>query len=141
MKKVINKKLYNTETAERLGEYEPNPYRSDFHWFCETLYRTKSGNFFLHGNGNAASKYSRSCGQNEWCGDEKIVPLSYDEAQAWAEKHLDCDDYINIFGEPEENDDKSALNVRISNVAYTKLKQTAAKQGITLAQAVENLIG
>lgn len=139
MKKVINKKLYNTETAERLGKYEPNPNHSEF-WFCETLYRTKSGNFFLHGDGNSASKYSRSCGQNEWCGDERILPLTYDEAQEWAEKHLDGDDYINIFGEPEESDDK-ALNVKISNVAYTKLKQTAAKQGITLAQAVEKLIG
>lgn len=140
MKKVINKKLYNTETAEKLGEYEPNPYHSDFHWFCETLYRTKSGNFFLHGDGNAASKYSRSCGQNEWCSDEKIVPLSYDEAQEWAEKHLDGDDYINIFGEPEESNDKLALNVRISKPAYTRLRQLAAKQKTTLANAVEELV-
>lgn len=140
MKKVIKNRLYNTETAERLGEYEPTPYRSDFHWFCEALYRTKSGNFFLHGDGNAASKYSRSCGQNEWCGDERIIPLTYDEAAEWAEEHLDGDGYISIFGDPEESDDKSDLHIQISSAAYTRLKQLAAKEGLTLAKAVEGLL-
>jgi hypothetical protein len=140
MKKVINKKLYNTETAARLGCWDNGHYTNDFGYCSEDLYRTKSGNFFLHGEGGPMSKYSQSSGNSMGWG-ERIVPLTYDEAQEWAEKHLDGDDYINIFGEPEESDDKSALNVRISNVAYTKLKQTAAKQGITLAQAVENLIG
>lgn len=139
MKKVINKKLYNTETAERVGSWYNGHYTNDFAYCSEDLYRTKSGNFFLHGEGGPMSIYAQSSGNSTGWG-ERIVPLTYDEAQAWAEKHLDGDDYINIFGEPEEGDDKSALNVRISNVAYTKLKQTAAKQGITLAQAVENLI-
>lgn len=139
MKKVINKKLYNTETAERVGSWDNGHYTNDFAYCSEDLYRTKSGNFFLHGEGGPLSKYAQSSGNSTGWG-EKIVPLTYDDAQEWAEKHLDGDDYINIFGEPEESDDKSALNVRISNVAYIKLKQTAAKQGITLAQAVENLI-
>ena len=92
MKKVINGKVYDTTTAKRLGEYEPSPYTSDFHWYCETLYQKKTGEFFLHGEGNAASKYSRSCGQNEWCGSEKILPMTYAEAQSWAEEHLDGDE-------------------------------------------------
>lgn len=139
MKKVINKKLYNTETAERVGCWGNGHYTNDFGYCSEDLYRTKSGNFFLHGEGGPLSKYAQSSGNSTGWG-ERIVPLTYEEAQAWAEKHLDGDNYINIFGEPEEGDDK-ALNVKISNVAYTKLKQTAAKQGITLAQAVEKLIG
>lgn len=125
MKKVINKKLYNTETAQEIGMIWIGPEFDGTGW--EKLYRKKTGEFF--------TLYHR---YNDHF--EKITPLTYNEAQEWAEKHLDGDDYISIFGEPEESDDKSALNVRISNVAYTKLKQTAAKQGITLAQAVEKLI-
>ena len=125
MKKVINKKLYNTETAQRIGITWIGTELDRTGW--EELYRKKTGEFF--------TLYHRF---NDHF--EKITPLTYDEAQEWAEKHLDGDDYINIFGEPEESDDKSALNVRISTVAYTKLKQTAAKQSITLAQAVEKLI-
>ena len=138
MKKIIKGKLYDTATAKRLGEYEPSPYRTDFHYFCETLYQKKTGEFFLHGAGNAASKYSRSCGQNEWCGSEQIQPLTYAEAQAWAEEHLDGEDYCEIFGEPSEDD--VALNLMISAAASAKLKKAAAQNGISLRAQVEHWI-
>lgn len=140
MKKIIKNKLYDTNTAKALGCYEPNPYHSDFHWFCETLYQKKTGEFFLHGDGNAASKYNKSCGQNEWCGDEKIIPLSYDEAQEWAEKHLDGDDYIAIFGEPEEDDSKVHVHFYLSSAAHKRAKTEAAKRGVSLGDYIESLI-
>lgn len=140
MKKVINGKVYDTETAKRVGEYEPYLYRSDFNWFCETLYQKKTGEFFLHGDGNANSKYSRSCGQNEWCGDEKIIPLTYADAQAWAEEHLDGDDYIAIFGEPEEDEEKAQIHVNLSKGTISKLKQAAQKNGLTVSAYIEKLI-
>lgn len=140
MKKVINGKLYDTETAKRLGEYEPTPYRADYHYFCETLYQKKTGEFFLHGEGNAASKYRRSCGQNEWCGSEQIKPLTYAEAQAWAEEHLDGDEYCAIFGEPDEDSEDVALNLIISAAASAKLKQTAAQNGISQRAQLERWI-
>lgn len=134
MKKIIKNKVYDTEKAKKCAEYEfENASKKDYTWYREELYVKKTGEYFIYGEGNAASEYPNRNG--------KIKPLTYDEAREWAEKYLDADEYISIFGEPEESDDKSALNVRISNVAYTKLKQTAAKQGITLAQAVEQLIG
>lgn len=140
MKKYINKKLYDTGSAKKCGEYEPNPYRSDFSWYCETLYQKKTGEYFLHGDGNAASKYSKSCGLNEWCGTEIIRPLTYEEAQEWAEKHLDGDEYIRIFGEPEENSEKTALNLHIRKDTAEKLKQAAAKAGKTVSEYIEGLI-
>lgn len=140
MKKVIKNKLYDTEKAKRLGEYEPNPYHSDFRWFCETLYQKRTGEFFLHGEGNAASRYSKSCGQNEWCGDERIVPLTYEEAQSWAEKHLDGDDYIKIFGEPEESDEAERLNLRVSATTAAKIRQEAAKANLTIGEYIDRII-
>lgn len=141
MKKIIKNKLYDTDTAQFLGEYAPNPDQSNFSYFAETLYRKKTGEFFLHGEGNAASKYARSCGQNERCGGEKIVPLTYAEAQAWAEEHLDGEDYIAIFGEPEEdNGSVAALNIRISAAKMQKLRQAAGKQGVSLVDLVESMI-
>lgn len=141
MKKIIKNKLYDTDTAQFLGEYAPNPDQSNFSYFAETLYRKKTGEFFLYGEGNAASKYSRSCGQNERCGGEKIVPLTYVEAQAWAEEHLDGEDYIAIFGDPEEdNGSVAALNIRISAAKMQKLRQAAGKQGVSLVDLVESMI-
>ena len=80
MKKVINGALYDTETAKPLGKDSySNP--RDFHHWKETLYRTKSGKYFLHGKGGAMTKYAVSVGLNEWCGGEKIIPLDLDSAQ------------------------------------------------------------
>jgi hypothetical protein len=140
MKRIINGRQYNTETAERLGEYEPTPYRSDFHYFCETLYRKKTGEFFLHGEGGPASKYSRSCGQNELCGSESIIPMTYKEAQEWTEEYLDGDDYIAIFGEPDESDEKKTVGFVLTDGAIAKLKQEASKRGITQSALIEELI-
>ena len=140
MKKIINGKVYDTETAKKVGEYEPNPYRSDFHWYCETLYKKKTGEFFLHGEGNAASPYSRSCGQNEWCGGERIEPMSYKGAQKWAEEHLDGDEYCEIFGEPDEDAEDVTLGLNVSAAAAAKLKTEAAKLGIPQGKLLEQWI-
>jgi hypothetical protein len=140
MKKVIKGKVYDTETAKRLGEFEPTPYRADYHYYCETLYQKKTGEFFLHGEGNAASKYRRSCGQNEWCGGEQIQPLTYAEAQAWAEEYLGGEDYCEIFGEPDEGSEDVALNLMISAAVSAKLKKAAAQNGISLRAQVERWI-
>lgn len=140
MKKVIHGKVYDTETAKRIGEYEPNPYRSDFHYFCETLYQKKTGEFFLHGEGNAASPYSKSCWQNEWCGGERIEPLTFKAAQKWAEDHLDGEDYCAIFGEPDESGEAVTLGLQVSAAAAAKLKQEAAKLCIPQGKLLERWI-
>jgi hypothetical protein len=131
MKKIINGKVYDTETAKRVAVYYASCGRSDFHYYEEELYRKKTGEFFLYGSGNAASPYSERCGQNEWCGGEKIVPLTFAEAQKWAEEHLDGDEYCAIFGEPDEDDEDVMLCVRVSPAASAKLKQEASKRGMT----------
>lgn len=101
MKKIIGGKKYDTETAKFCGEYTYSNAR-DFNHFGERLYQKKNCEFFLYGEGGATSKYGRSCGQNEWCGSEQIIPLSENEARDWAEKYLDVEEYISLFGEPEE---------------------------------------
>lgn len=48
------------------------------------------------------SKYSETCGCNEYCGGRKIVPLTVGEAMGWCEKHLTCDEFEAEFGKVEE---------------------------------------
>ena len=48
------------------------------------------------------SKYSQKIGQNEWSGGQEIQPLTLQEAQEWAEEHLDADEYEQVFGAVEE---------------------------------------
>lgn len=101
MKKVIDNRLYNTDTAEEIESYESPYFSSDFHYYEETLYRKRTGEFFLYGSGNGLSPYSKSyC--DGWGPGEGILPLSLDEAKAWVERHMSAEDYILLFGEPEE---------------------------------------
>ena len=140
MKKIINGKVYDTEKAKKVASWYSSYARNDFHYYEEELYQKKTGEFFLHGEGNAASPYSRSCGQNEWCGGEKIEPLTYKEAQEWAEKHLDGDEYCEIFGEPDEDAEDVLLGIRVSAAAAAKLKTEAAKLGIPQGKLLEKWI-
>lgn len=53
----------------------------DFRYVEETLYRKRTGEFFLFGQGGPASKYAVSTGLNSWSGGSKIIPLSVAEAK------------------------------------------------------------
>jgi len=86
MKKVINKKMYNTETAECLATFDNGLNKSDFNWIAESLFKTKNGAYFLHGEGGPLTEYSEECGSNSWTGSDEITPLTRDEAVEWAER-------------------------------------------------------
>ena len=137
MKKVINGAVYDTATAAKLGEYDSGYPLTDFRHFTETLYRTKSGKYFLHGEGGGNSRYGIWHGNSGGSG-EKIMPLSYEEAQAWAEEHLDGGEYIAIFGDPENG--VSRVYITISAAARQRLERIRSETGKTLSEIVEGLI-
>ena len=102
MKKIINGRKYNTETAKAIATTGYEGSCRDFQWWEETLYQKKTGEYFLAGEGGPASKYCVSTGMNEWTGGSRITPLTEAEAKRWAEEALDVDTYEAVFGEVEE---------------------------------------
>lgn len=102
MKKVINGKMYSTETATCVASWDNGRGCGDFNYIEESLYKKTTGEFFLHGEGGANTRYSRSCGSNSWCGGERIEPMSEKEAREWTEDHCSGDVYVEIFGEVAE---------------------------------------
>jgi len=138
MKKVINGSLYNTETALELGYVEPAGYkRNDFSYFRETLYRTKSGKYFLHGEGHGNSRYGEWHGNTGGWG-EQIRPYTPEEARQWAEENLSAKEYIEAFGEPEEASDiKVPLNISVSAEFKNLLITLREKTGKSISQIIE----
>ncbi len=102
MKKIINGKLYDTDTAKEIGTYYNGCGAGDFNYMYEALYRKKTGEFFLYGSGGAMTQYSISCGNNCWSGSETIIPYTEEEAKEWAEEHINADAYMEAFGTVEE---------------------------------------
>jgi len=137
MKKAINGAVYDTATATKLGEYDNGYPLADFSYFAETLYRTKSGKHFLHGEGGGNSRYGEWHGNSGGPG-EKIMPLSYEEAKKWAEANLDGDEYIAVFGDPEEGE--SRVYITVSAAARQRLEKARSESGKTLSEIVESLI-
>ena len=85
MKKTIEGKRYDTDTAECIAKFSKGNY-NDFHHVCEQLYQTKKGEWFIHGEGGAMSGYAESDG-NLSSGGEAIFTVTEEEAFEWLQKH------------------------------------------------------
>lgn len=87
MKKIINGKMYNTDTAREIA--------TDFiMWNANlektiTLYRKRTGEFFLH-----------HVPQRD--GVESIRLCTDDYAKEFASQHMSADEYEELFGKVEE---------------------------------------
>lgn len=101
MKKIIDGKKYDTATAEFLASWWNGLVSNDFAHCSEELYRKRTGEFFLYGEGGPMSGYRRVIGSNEWSGGEEIRPLTEAEARKWVEEKANHH-YEEIFGEVEE---------------------------------------
>ena len=86
MRKVIDGKLYNTETAKQVGG-DSYFHFGEFQYWCEELFRTDQGNWFLYGEGGEKFSYARTVEQNASNGGNDITPVTKKEALAWLEVH------------------------------------------------------
>ena len=140
MKKIINGKVYDTDTAKELAEWSNGLGHGDFSHVVEWLYQKRTGEFFLYGVGGPASRYAVSAGQNAWSGGAKIIPLTWEAAREWAEEHLDAEEYEEIFGAVAEDDSRTVVTMSLSVGTLEKAKRAAAQAGMSLSAYVESLI-
>lgn len=120
MKRIINGKLYNTETAEELcsNEYRQNSANRLNNGRCTTIYKTKSGLFFAYH-------------ETRWQGErDNIEPLTIADAKQYFEDfdgNADC--YDEIFGEPpidtDAQPDSATKRLRQVRDALNKCKKSA----------------
>lgn len=140
MKKIINGKLYNTDTAKQVGFWSNDGGWRDFDHMEETLYQKRTGEFFLYGEGGPRTKYAQSAGLNCWSGGSMIVPLDWDSAREWAEEKLDADEYQSIFGEIVEDESRVTVTFSLSASSLEKAKRAAAQAGLSVSAYIESLI-
>lgn len=99
MKKIINGRLYDTATAELI---DSRACGEDIDRIEETLYRKKTGEFFLHGSGGPRTSYAKECGSDSYGWDEEIIPEDSFDVKEWVADYCDADTYIKLFGPVEE---------------------------------------
>jgi len=86
MKKVIDGKTYNTDTAMFICETGNALPNSDFKWEISSLYKTKKGAFFIAGAGGALSRFPTITGNRKTEG-RGLILLTNEEALELFEKH------------------------------------------------------
>lgn len=101
MQKIINNKLYDTDTAkliktvsEYICVYKQYAADKEIH---HSLYQKTNGEFFL-----LKEDYRTEYGRQWLYATPIITPLSEDEAKRWAEDNLEVTEYINTFGPVSE---------------------------------------
>jgi len=144
MKKIIEGRTYNTETAKLMGEHTHSN-RTDFAYYHEELYRNNRGTWFLYGEGGPASKYAKRVEQNTWSGGTAITPLSEDEVREWAEMNLSTDEYEEIFGEQEEATPsdlttRERVNVVLDQGLIDKVRAYSKASGIPISRLMDEAI-
>jgi hypothetical protein len=139
MKKIINGSRYDTSTAREIG-YTIHGTRRDINFVCETLFRTKAGKFFLYGEGGPNTKYAEQTGTNSWSSGEKIMPMTYEEAREWAEKHLDGDQVEAAFGVVEEAEGRELISFTLPPSTVAKLRRESEQTGKAMSAIVAELI-
>jgi len=142
MKKIINGAKYDTTTAKVQGSWSNTNSRRDFSYCEETLYRTKSGKYFLHGGGGGMSRYASHSADGSSGWGEEIIPMSREVAMEWAEERLDGEEYEKIFGEVEEaaDDAKEQMNVFVSPKLKQALWKIAEEKKLSLSAVVDELL-
>ncbi|BCV18314.1 hypothetical protein ATOBIA_N06040 [Atopobiaceae bacterium P1] len=139
MRKTINRKLYDTSTARLVGSIDNGLSYTDYHFRRAALYRKKTGEYFAHEEGGAATNLAEPAGPQNWIAGQRIVPLTYAQAIEWAEDNLGEAETLQIFGCHGEGGTAS-LNLQIDRTLKAKLQSEASRRGVTLRALVEDMI-
>ena len=96
MKKVINGKIYNTETAELIAEDYNECYIDDSCYELEEIYRTNTGKWFLHYayGPNAFLRENYTNGKNHV---EGIEAMTEDRVKMWLEERDETEKIKKYF--------------------------------------------
>ena len=76
MRKIINNKVYDTATATWIGLSDNGHEYNALSYSGETLYRKRTGEYFLHGEGGPMTSYAVRTGSNNWRGSEWTPKLT-----------------------------------------------------------------
>jgi hypothetical protein len=136
MKKVIEGKLYNTESAKLLLEWSDETGDDDA-TVEEALYYTKGGKFFLFGKGDSYSRYAQETSSG-FAPGEKIVPLTEATALAWCKEHFSGVQYAPVFRAIEEG--TVTVTFRVPPSVKDRFDKMKDKRGMTAGELLDTML-
>ena len=142
MNKIINGKRYDTESAKEIACWQSTWDTRSVHYLEETLYRKRTGEFFLYSpclREKSAYRYRDNKMAHD--GMRIIVVLSYEQAKEWMEENADADEYEAVFGPVDEEAGNEPITLSLPASAKARLKAMSSQTGETQSAIVAALIG
>lgn len=137
MRRILSNKVYDTATAVLVGSWDDGLDCTDSDHVEESLYRKKTGEYFLHGEGGPRSPYAQRRG-DRWALGEALSPVSFEGAREWAGRHLGTEAYEAEFGTPEEGD--ALISARVSAACKALIDRRRSQTGETIAEIIEKAV-
>lgn len=131
MKKIIQGKKYDTETATLVAACQNLSDETNIDYQHKALYKKRTGEYFVAVTG--CERYRDRLSE--------VIPVSYDEARSFAERWMDADEWEREFGEVSEDDGDVAVTVRVPASAKTALDRECSKTGESRSAIVARLLG
>ena len=85
MKRIIDGKRFDTETADWVAEFRGGAGRTDFRYWKASLYRTPRGRWFLSGEGGGMSMFAEHVPGGGSRGGSGLIPIPATEARRYLE--------------------------------------------------------
>lgn len=130
MKKIIKQTLCDTATAEEIGE-------ARFENFTEFLYRTKSGKYFIHGVGDASSRYASRDEDGNPIPGEDIVLLTNSAAADWIMDHYGP---VDSYYRAKKGAKKEWATIRITAAAKEQIDELTEGKGMTISELISDAL-
>lgn len=130
MKKIIKQTLCDTATAEEIGE-------ARFENFTEFLYRTKSGKYFIHGVGDASSRYASRDEDGNPIPGEDIVLLTNSAAADWIMDHYGP---VDSYYRAKMGAKKEWATIRITAAAKEQIDELTEGKGMTISELISDAL-
>ena len=123
-KKIINGRMYNTDTTEVLGSWDNGYPRGDFSFEEQTLHKKKTGEYFVYASGGAQSNFGDCYGGHD-CSGEKFIPMSVEQAQQWSEEYLTVEKYVEMnVAHPFREGNGRSMRLWLDHMLCTELQKT-----------------
>lgn len=136
----INGKEYDIFKAKLCGDWKYGVIGRDLSSFYEGLYKKDNGEIFLYGVGEPFTDYAEYRENGIADGEINKIPFTFKEAKRWVRKRLDANEYIALFGVPEENDENVKIIIDIPREMTERAKQQSSEKGVSLSDYIASLI-
>ena len=134
MKKIINGRVYNTDTAALIGTWNDSDGKEDVGSTHEylSLYYKHNHEFFIH---------RQVVIQEDGKMLEHVFPVTYAEAESFAKTKLKPEEYLAVFEVPEKcnPNDTVTIKVTLTRTAMRLIDSEARRTNGTIGGVISRL--